>query len=180
MLEHQRTWSCCLPAASLLIKSFTISSVVTAETFFEVPKKLESWTSKNPFVAHKLRLVPVRFLKFCKALVDLRHVHMESGSFDQLTRRRIAGGLAKFSITVIWVRATGTPVSRFPRAFDLQRQVQMPDYQEQIQQEAHRSPGRGLALNSREVREGKSNKAGSPFLSRRRESTAIAWSIAHQ
>ena len=36
------------------------------------------------------------------------------------------------------------------------------------------------AMNSVQVREGKSNTAGSPFLPRRKESTAIAWSIAHQ
>ena len=36
------------------------------------------------------------------------------------------------------------------------------------------------AMNSEQVREGKSNTAGSPFLPRRKESTAIAWSIAHQ
>ena len=36
------------------------------------------------------------------------------------------------------------------------------------------------AMNSEQVREGKSNTAGSPFLPRRKESTAITWSIAHQ
>ena len=36
------------------------------------------------------------------------------------------------------------------------------------------------AMKSGQVREGKSNTAGSPFLPRRKESTAIAWSIAHQ
>ena len=37
-----------------------------------------------------------------------------------------------------------------------------------------------VAMKSGQVREGKSNTAGSPFLPRRKESTAIAWSIAHQ
>ena len=105
----------CFPAAPLLIKNLTISSAVAAETFFggaKERKKLDSWTYNESFV-------PVRFLEFCKALVDQRHMHIGTGSFCRLTRRRIAAGLAKVSITVVRVRAGGTSVGRFPRAFDL-------------------------------------------------------------
>ena len=45
LLEHERTWIFCFPAASLLIKSFTMSSAVAAETFFggtRERKKLDS------------------------------------------------------------------------------------------------------------------------------------------
>ena len=37
-----------------------------------------------------------------------------------------------------------------------------------------------VAMKSGQVREGKSNTAGSPFLLRRKESTAIGWSITHR
>ena len=37
-----------------------------------------------------------------------------------------------------------------------------------------------VAMKSGQVREGKSNTAGLPFLPRRKESTAKAWKIAHQ
>ena len=45
LLEHERTWSFCFPAALLLIKNFTMSSAIAAENFFggtRERKKLDS------------------------------------------------------------------------------------------------------------------------------------------
>jgi len=47
-------------------------------------------------------------------------------------------------------------------------------YPGQIQQKAHRSRGRGLAVKTGDELEGNCNSDGSPFLPRRRESIAKA------
>ena len=50
--EHERTWSFCFPAASMLVKNFTMSSAIAAEDFFggtRERKKLDSWTSDESF-----------------------------------------------------------------------------------------------------------------------------------
>ena len=52
LLEHERTWSFCFPAASMLVKNFTMSSAIAAENFFggtRERKKLDSWTSDESF-----------------------------------------------------------------------------------------------------------------------------------
>ena len=45
LLEHERIWSFCFPAESMLIKNFTMSSAIAAENFFggtRERKKLDS------------------------------------------------------------------------------------------------------------------------------------------
>ena len=105
---------------------------------------------------------------------------MWTGPLSWLTRQRFTAGLAKVRVTVVWIRAGGHWQAGFHGHSIYRDRHKYTAYQEQIQRKAHRSHGKGLAMKSGEVQEGKSSTARSPFRPRRKESTAIAWSIAHQ
>ena len=141
----------------------------------------ETWELSFPQILLAfIRFVPIRLSEVCKAPVNRTHVHIGVGSSLFYTWSRTTG-LAEIGVVIVWVQTGRTSSDRPPWTFNLGRKGTV--YPGQIQREAHRSHGRGLAVKTGEEREGntwRNTTEGSPFLPRTKESTAKAWRIAHQ
>ena len=162
----------------MLIENITMFSAIAGENLFggtRERKKLNSCTSNESF-CHSYGLFLSDSWNSVKRLqVDQRHVYISTGPLRWLTRLRFTAGLAKVRVTVVCIRAGGTSVGRLPCAFDLCTQLTRSRYNEKRTDPMVRPSNEIRGGAGREKQYGRIT-----FLPRRKESTATAWSIAHQ